>query len=114
MDLFNNITFTDFLSHAFYNLPYVYVFYIYYDVGIRNVKNQYNQNFINIVEKIQEIDGQINDINNNIKILFELNNTDNIKNENIITEMQLLRHSSDENSKNIENMSKTIKKIIEQ
>jgi hypothetical protein len=85
MDLFNNINCIDFLLHCIYSLPYIYIFYIYYDVNIKLFRNI-------IVEKVCKID---------------------IKNENVITEIQLLRQSIIENSKSIENISKTVKKMIE-
>jgi len=62
MDLFNNISLTGFLTHIIYNLPYLYMFYIYNEVNIKGIVNKFNENFIIIVEKSQDLDRQINEI----------------------------------------------------
>lgn len=108
MDLFHNISLFDFLLHALYNLLYIYAFYTYYDINIRKVRNNYNENFINIVDKIQDLEKQIFEINNNIKLLYNSEKEKKNKIENIISNNQLLYISNNEIEKKFETISKKV------
>lgn len=91
----------DFFYNSILNIPLYYFFYYYHKNVINNIKNQYNANFVIMVEKFAELDSSINSINSkinennqNINKLFQ-NNLEDRQNINSLLVLDLDKSLND-------------------